>query len=63
MNNALQMHALLYVEELQQETNIRTYDMETAQLCKNLGKLLWLEVSHPCSKTVLSTAQTVVLQP
>ncbi|MEW5302889.1 MAG: hypothetical protein WDW36_005629 [Sanguina aurantia] len=38
------MHALLFVEELQQETNIRTYDMGSAQLCKNLGKLLWLEV-------------------
>ncbi|MEW5312365.1 MAG: hypothetical protein WDW38_004006 [Sanguina aurantia] len=53
------MHALLFVEELQQETNIRTYDMGSAQLCKNLGKLLWLEVS-PHKGPFLDEARTAL---
>ena len=36
-------HALLYLEELQMETNIRDFDMEHAELVKE-GKLLSLEV-------------------
>lgn len=40
----LQMHALQYAEEEQQVIEIRSYDIKEAQLTKNMGMLLYLEV-------------------
>lgn len=56
------MHALLYLEELQQETDIRFYDIEEAQLSSNKGQLLFLEVRNH-TEIMFITCKSAVLWP